>query len=693
MARIILALIGASLVHLSTETWPTRAESAGIYTLPFVDTYVITCPWGPYEDCGFPPGSGNHDGTDYSLGGNNTAGEPIAAAAAGTAWLHQQLPIGCGKYVVMDHGSGHRTRYCHLDSWAVIDGQYLARGDLVGYEGESGVDGGGVHLHFDTRINGEAGSNCCSGISVDPYAAGTYMWTVPRDEGDPSHPRPPLWSIKKSVTESNSTEVHVQTWNGWDRWSFEHQKGTALHPTGPGFEFALANWSGDAMPELWAIKKSGTAGMTEVHIQRLFHNGSGVQDDEWRFVHQAPTSIHATGNNWEFSAANFTGDSLPELWGFKKWSSASTFQHPEVHIDRWNGSAWVRVHDKALTDLPEGSPAWDYFPADWDGDGAAEIWAVRRSSSANVRLRILRWDGSAWALVHDRPTALGALPASAWPQFRFTAADWTRGGRPELWAVKKYSTAGTTEVHVQSWTGSSWQWVHQKGTSLGETYSNWEFGVAGLAGSASADAPHNCIGLGEIDFRPTNDEDCDGVTDAAEDACAGAGQRRQYHRRPERIDGAFGGVDDDGDGLIDERLPTGADAYDCDGDGFTGSAEKHVYYSENSENFRGDQDPCGSAPDSGPFHTPLGWPADLKGGIATANKVTLQDLSAFVAPVRRLNTSLGHPNFDQRWDLVPGSAGSADQINLLDISRLSTLAPSMLAGALAFNGPSCPWPP
>jgi hypothetical protein len=42
------------------------------------------------------------------------------------------------------------------------------------------------------------------------------------------------------------------------------------------FEFALANWSGDMMPELWAIKKYGTAGMTEVHIQQLFHNGPGV---------------------------------------------------------------------------------------------------------------------------------------------------------------------------------------------------------------------------------------------------------------------------------------------------------------------------------------------------------------------------------------------------------------------------------
>ena len=44
-------------------------------------------------------------------------------------------------------------------------------------------------------------------------------------------------------------------------------------------------------------------------------------------------------------------------------------------------------------------------------------------------------------------------------------------------------------------------------------------------------------------------------------------------KRPERIDGVFAGVSDDGDVAIDEALPPGAEGYDCDGDGFTGAAE------------------------------------------------------------------------------------------------------------------------
>ena len=36
---------------------------------------------------------------------------------------------------------------------------------------------------------------------------------------------------------------------------------------------------------------------------------------------------------------------------------------------------------------------------------------------------------------------------------------------------------------------------------------------------------------------------------------------------PERLDGAFGGADDDGDTLTDEALRPGSETFDCDGDG------------------------------------------------------------------------------------------------------------------------------
>jgi len=148
--------------------------------------------------------------------------------------------------------------------------------------------------------------------------------------------------------------------------------------------------------------------------------------------------------------------------------------------------------------------------------------------------------------------------------------------------------------------------------------------------------------------------------------------------RPERLDGPFTGIDDDGEALVDEPLPGSATDFDCDGDGYKGSAEDHVFGGAGGR----DQDACGND----------GWPADLSGG-GSLNKITLTDLTSFLAPVpKKLNTNPGDAGYDVRWDLVPG-APAGKQINLVDMTSTLTVRPAMLGGVKAFSGPVCPWPP
>lgn len=169
------------------------------------------------------------------------------------------------------------------------------------------------------------------------------------------------------------------------------------------------------------------------------------------------------------------------------------------------------------------------------------------------------------------------------------------------------------------------------------------------------------------------DYDNDGVWDAVESPCgADPLDLTPPFSRPERVD--LPG-DDDGDLLDGEALPTGAESYDCDGDGYTGTVEAHVFSDTNVR----DQDPCGTD----------AWPADFIGG-ASANLITLTDLASFVAPVRHFGSSPGDAGFDVRWDVVPGGTGSV--INLADLGSLVTVKPAMFGGAKAFNGPTCPWP-
>ena len=97
---------------------------------------------------------------------------------------------------------------------------------------------------------------------------------------------------------------------------------------------------------------------------------------------------------------------------------------------------------------------------------------------------------------------------------------------------------------------------------------------------------------------------------------------------------------------------------------------------------------CGNPDTSKSGWPSRNWPADLASG-TSANRIDLQDITSFLAPVKRIGTSPGMPGFDVRWDVVPGKGIFADQINIADLSLLISLAPPMFQGERAFGGPAC----
>ncbi|MEK6967075.1 MAG: NosD domain-containing protein [Nanoarchaeota archaeon] len=99
-------------------------------------------------------------------------------------------------------------------------------------------------------------------------------------------------------------------------------------------------------------------------------------------------------------------------------------------------------------------------------------------------------------------------------------------------------------------------------------------------------------------------------------------------------------------------------------------------------------DPCGID----------GWPADFVNGSIpnSTNRITIADVTSFLAPIRRMNTNLNESPDNKRWDLVPGKGLFTTDINIQDLTSLiagPTAFPPMLGGAKAFNGPECPIPP
>ncbi len=97
---------------------------------------------------GFWIGSSNfHTGLDIAA----SYGTPIYAAKGG---MVQEAGYGYfGLNVWINTGGGVQNIYGHLSRAAVYGGQYVERGQLVGWEGCSGICTG-PHLHFEIRVNG-----------------------------------------------------------------------------------------------------------------------------------------------------------------------------------------------------------------------------------------------------------------------------------------------------------------------------------------------------------------------------------------------------------------------------------------------------------------------------------------------------------------------------------------------------------
>jgi murein DD-endopeptidase MepM/ murein hydrolase activator NlpD len=98
----------------------------------------------------FNGGGAMHAGVDLA----GTYGAPIYAAASGTV-LKAGWQGGYGNFVEIDHGRGMTTRYGHLASIDVREGQKLNQGDVLGGMGSTGRSTG-THLHFEVRVDGQA---------------------------------------------------------------------------------------------------------------------------------------------------------------------------------------------------------------------------------------------------------------------------------------------------------------------------------------------------------------------------------------------------------------------------------------------------------------------------------------------------------------------------------------------------------
>jgi len=140
-----------ALARAFSRSLPFRAWTEA-WALPVAGE--VSDPFGTLRSLGGGDYS-RHTGVDIAA----PAGTPVVAAAPGVVVLARTLHLR-GLSVVIDHGAGVFTGYHHLGEIAVREGQWVGRGQTIGWVGETGL-AAGPHLHWELVVHG---------VRVDPLA-------------------------------------------------------------------------------------------------------------------------------------------------------------------------------------------------------------------------------------------------------------------------------------------------------------------------------------------------------------------------------------------------------------------------------------------------------------------------------------------------------------------------------------------
>jgi murein DD-endopeptidase MepM/ murein hydrolase activator NlpD len=94
---------------------------------------------------GATAGGERNDGINIAASRNT----PIRASASGTVNYADSLS-GYGNLVLIKHSNGYVTAYAHADRLLVAQGDFVTKGQVIGYAGQTG-DVSSPQLHFEIR--------------------------------------------------------------------------------------------------------------------------------------------------------------------------------------------------------------------------------------------------------------------------------------------------------------------------------------------------------------------------------------------------------------------------------------------------------------------------------------------------------------------------------------------------------------
>ena len=173
------------------------------------------------------------------------------------------------------------------------------------------------------------------------------------------------------------------------------------------------------------------------------------------------SSIHVkrwSGEGWEYLGGPLNGGANNSAWGnalqinsdglpMVAWLEYSTgLSQSQVHVRRWNGTAWAPMGTVMTTSLAQSAIPWMGFTSRAQSLPVV-AWHEENASQAQVVFR--QWDGSNWV------AKAAPLPMKRGANINYLGFDLDASQRPIV-SFRQYES-GTGDVgRVMRWDGASW---------------------------------------------------------------------------------------------------------------------------------------------------------------------------------------------------------------------------------------------
>lgn len=244
-----------------------------------------------------------------------------------------------------------------------------------------------------------------------------------------------VYGISTQATGSGKVEVHVL--NGADGFqTFLLHTASGLVTAGAdSLEYALGDYNGDGLLDMYTFLRQGASGTTEIHIL------DGADQFSSYLLHST-TCLHPTDQNFTFRLGNYNDDRYPDVYAIKR---SGTSGRTEVHVLDGKGFGRFLLQTATFRSSTADTSRYDFAVADFNGDQISDLVVFDRQGKLNTtEIEVLDGASGFRSFQYRLPTVLGPTDQN----YSLAMADYDVGGAPEVWVIQKNGASGTTEIHI-----------------------------------------------------------------------------------------------------------------------------------------------------------------------------------------------------------------------------------------------------